>query len=134
MKDLKEFIEKLVKIEYHNHCAAYGLYPFQMFVEDKEGKNNFVCLNLGGEVAKVYEAFMDYYKENPKRIYLAVDFPAYGDIKNDFVCIFIYELDVLTVYAMPYSSKTGKLLPEIYESELLNKIKNDLELFKKIIL
>lgn len=131
MKDLKEFIEKFVKIEYLDHCKSYGLYPFQMFVEDKEGKNNIVSLNLGGEIEKVYHAFMDYYKDSPKRIYMAVDFPAGIDMKNDFVCVFVYELDVLTVYAIPYKIKTGKVLPEIYESELLSMIKKDINLFIK---
>ena len=31
MKDLKEFVEQLVKIEFLDHCNAFGFYPFQMF-------------------------------------------------------------------------------------------------------
>lgn len=131
MKDLKEFIEKLVKIEYLPHCRSFGFYPFQMFVEDKEGKNNIVCLNLGGEIGKVYHAFMDYYKDNPKRIYLAVDFPAWLDLKYDSVCVFVFEDNSLRIYAMPYNKETGQMLPEVHEGKLLESIRNDIELFIK---
>ncbi len=29
MKDLKEFVDTLVKIEYLDHCSAFGFYPFK---------------------------------------------------------------------------------------------------------
>ena len=129
MKDLKEFVEKLVKIEFLDHCNAFGFYPFQMFVEDKEGKANMVSLDLGGDIRAVYKVFTEYYNDNPKRIYLAVDFPAVGDITKDFVCIVGYEMEIFTLYAIPYNVENGDAYSNIWESETLNKIHDDLNLF-----
>ena len=129
MKDLKEFEDKLVKIEFIDHCQSYGMYPFQMFIEHKDGKFTLAYLDLGGDIASVYQVFNDYFKHNPKRIYLAVDFPASNEIKNDFVCIFIYQNGNIMVYAKPYNSETGELLPDILQSNLLNNIERDLSNF-----
>ena len=129
MKDLKEFVKTLVKIEFLDHCNSFGFYPFQMFVEDKEGKSTFCSLDLGGDIASVYKAFNDYFKHSPKRIYLAVDFPAADDIENDFVCIFIFQKGNIMIYAKPYNSQTGESLPDILQSNLLNNIERDLNHF-----
>lgn len=129
MKDLKEFVDQLVKIEFLDHCNTYGFYPFQMVVEDKEGKLNMVSLDLGGDIRAVYTAFNDYFKENPKRIYLAVDYPAGMDIINDFVCVIGYEKEQFTLYAIPYSLESGETLSEIRDAEILNKIHEDLSKF-----
>lgn len=131
MKDLKEFVDQLVKIEFLDHCQSFGFYPFQMWVEHKDEKNTFASLDLGGDIRAVYKAFTDYYKEDSKRIYLAVDFP--GNInmgmKNDFVCVIGYELQEFTLYAIPYNPETGETFPEIKEADILNKIHSDLMLF-----
>lgn len=129
MKDLKEFIDTLVKIEFLDHCNTYGFYPFQMVVEDKEGKLNMVSLDLGGDIRAVYTAFNDYFKENPKRIYLAVDYPAGMDIINDFVCVIGYENSEFTLYAIPYDLETGETLSDIRDAEILDRIHDDLGKF-----
>lgn len=126
MKDLKEFVEKLVKIEFLDHCNAFGFYPFQMYVEHQYEKATLCALDLGGDVRAVYKAFADFYKEPAKRIYLAVDFPAVGDIVNDFVCIIGYENNEFTLYAIPYCVETGTTFTDNYEAEILNKIHDDL--------
>ena len=131
MKNLKEFVDQLVKIEFLDHCNAFGFYPFQMFVEDKEEKVSLCALDLGGEIGKVYQAFAEYYKEKPKRIYLAVDFPAVGDIESDFVCIIAAEKDVFTINALPYSPNTGEQFTAITKSITLDKILTDLGHFIK---
>jgi hypothetical protein len=129
MKDLKEFVNQLVKIEFINHCGTYGFYPFQMFVEEKDEKSTMCCLDLGGDIRAVYKAFSDFYKNDPKRIYLAVDFPSNMDIKEDFVCVIGYENNEFTLYAIPYNLKTGETYAEIRDAEILNKIHEDLGLF-----
>ena len=129
MKNLKEFVEKLVKIEFIDHCNAFGFYPFQMYVEDQAGKATMCALDLGGDIRAVYKAFSDFYKENPKRIYLAVDFPANMDISNDFVCIIGYELEEFTIYAIPYNTENGETFSNIRDAEILNKIHEDLSKF-----
>ncbi len=57
MKNLKEFVDQLVKIEYLDHCNAFGFYPFQMFVEDATEKATLCALALGGDIRAVYAAF-----------------------------------------------------------------------------
>lgn len=121
----------MVKVEYLDHCGSFGFYPFQMFVEDKEEKVTLCALDLGGEIGKVYQAFAEYYKEKPKRIYLAVDFPAVGDIESDFVCIIVAEKDIFTIKALPYSANTGEQFTAITKSITLDKILNDLGHFIK---
>lgn len=129
MKDLKEFVDTLVKIEFLDHCNAFGFYPFQMYVEDKDEKATICALDLGGDIRAVYKAFNDFFKENPKRIYLAVDFPAVGDIVNDFVCVIGYENSAFTLYAIPYNVENGETLSDIRDAEILNKIHDDLSKF-----
>ena len=129
MKDLKEFAEKLVKIEFLDHCNAFGFYPFQMYVEHKDEKATICSLDLGGDVRAVYKAYADFFKLNPKRIYLAVDFPANMDITNDFVCVIGYEKEEFLIYAIPYNTETGETFSEIRDAEILNRIHDDLSLF-----
>lgn len=129
MKDLKEFVDTLVKIEYLDHCLSFGFYPFQMYVEDKDEKGIMCSLDLGGDVRAVYHAFAEHYNKNPKRMYLAVDFPAIGDILSDFVCIIAYEKEEMNLYAIPYSVETGETFSEDRHAEILNKIHDDLGLF-----
>ncbi|OWP76857.1 hypothetical protein [Flavobacterium oreochromis] len=129
MKDLKEFIAQLVKIEFIDHCNTFGFYPFQMFVEHQDEKNTICALDLGGDIRAVYKAFADFYKEPAKRIYLAVDFPANMDIANDFVCIIGYENSEFTLYAIPYNAETGETYSEIRDAKILDKIHDDLGLF-----
>lgn len=129
MKDLKEFVEQLVKIEFLDHCNAFGFYPFQMYIEDKDEKGIMASLDLGGDIRAVYKVFADSYNENPKRLYLAVDFPAGGDMINDFVCIIGYEKQEITLFAIPYNVETGETLSEIRDSEVLNLIHDDLGKF-----
>lgn len=129
MKDLKEFVEKLVKIEYLDHCNAFGFYPFQMYVEESVGKVVVCSLDLGGDVRAVYKLFTEYFNKNAKRIYLAIDFPTTGDIINDFVCVIGYEKEEMTLYAIPYNIETGDTFSEIRDSETLNLIHGDLGKF-----
>ena len=118
-----------MKIEYLDHCNAFGFYPFQMFVEDKDEKATLCALDLGGDIRAVYAAFNDFFKLNPKRIYLAVDFPANMDITNDFVCVIGYEKEGFTLYAIPYNTENGETFSEIRDAEILNKIHEDLSKF-----
>ena len=129
MKDLKEFVDTLVKIEYLDHCSAFGFYPFQMFVEAADEKLTICALDLGGDLRAVYKAFSDFHKDKAKRIYLAVDFPANMDIENDFVCIINYQNDEFKLTAIPYNPETGEIFPEIKVAEILNKIFEDLSHF-----
>lgn len=129
MKNLTEFVDKLVKIEFLDHCNAFGFYPFKMYIDKPLEKPTICALALGGDIRAVYTAFADHFKQNPKRIYLAVDFPANMDIVNDFICVIGYENEEFTLYAIPYNSETGESFSEIRDAEILNKIHDDLSMF-----
>ena len=116
MKDLKEFAEKLVKIEYLDHCNAFGFYPFQMYVEHKDEKATICSLDLGGDVRAVYKAYADFFKEDAKRIYLALDFPSGMDISNDFVFNYMaFGEEGLEALIIAYKEAGGYYWPKMKE-------------------
>lgn len=131
MKNVQDFVKQLVKVDYVEQSDCYGHYPFSMFVETKDSKFEINALALGGDVAACYRRFKKYLQENAKRVYLALDFPSGGDIKNDFVCVFSFENEEFDVFAIPYKTEDGEILPQIKESEQLNKILAD---FKHIVM
>lgn len=128
MKNVKEFVDKLVKIDYIDDYNCFGHFPFQLFVETSDGKFEINALALGGNVLSCYKRFKKYLKENSKKIFMSLDFPSGGDIKNDFICIFSAVDGILDIYALPYNTENGETYEEIHTSELLSKI---LEQFKK---
>ena len=124
MKNVQNFVTDLVKIDYVEQSDCFGHYPFQMFVEKKEGGFELNALALGGNVNSNYLRFREYLKAKAKRIYLSLDFPAGGDIENDFVAIFSYENGKYNLFAIPYETQEGKTFLEITKSEQLDKIFN----------
>ncbi len=88
MKNVQEFVEKLVDISIVEESNCYGHYPFQMFVETADDKFELNALAMGGSVQLCYKRAEKYYREKAKRIFLSIDFPKGGDIKKDFVCVF----------------------------------------------
>lgn len=125
MKDVKEFVANLVKIEYIEHSGCFGHYPFSMYVENKESKSILSALAFGGDVKSCYDTFRKHLYDGAKRIYMAVDFPKGGDMLYDFVCVFSCEgTDVVSLFAIPYTD-TGEILTEVTESNVLSQIKED---------
>lgn len=124
MKNLKEFVNTTVRIEFIKDSDCFGHYPFQLFSEKEDGGYELNALALGGDVASCYRRFAHYKNENAKRIYLSIDFPATGDIKNDFVAIISFEDGVLNIHAIPYD-ENGQRLPSITDSRILDIIKEE---------
>jgi len=131
MKNVKEFVDCLVKIDYVEDSNCFGHYPFQLFVETNDGKFEINALALGGDVLSCYRRVKKYFKENSKKIFMSLDFPSGGDIENDFVCIFSIVNNSFDIYAIPYNTETGEKYDEIHNSDLLSKL---LTQFKDIIL
>ena len=129
--DVKEFIEKSVKIDLIESENAYGHYPFQLFVETSDGSFEMNALMLGGDVLSCYRRVRDYVREEAKEIYLSVDFPKGKDIVNDFVCVFSIKDGVCDVLAIPYEPETGETFEIITKSILLDEILGN---FKYIVL
>jgi len=129
MKTVKEFVDSMVKVEFVESSNCFGHYPFQIFVETKDGELEIDVLALGGDVVSCYKTFFKHKRSDAKRIYLSLDFPSGGDIDNDFVAIFSFENNEFKLYAIPYLLSDGSLLPEIYESDQLKKILSEFKRF-----
>lgn len=128
MKDLQEFIERMVKIEFIEQSNCFGHYPFQMFVENQDGSNGLMSLALGGKVKSCYIVFANAMENMAQRVYLSLDFPAGGDIQNDFVCVMAYENGKLNAFAIPYNNHDGQILERIENSLQVEKILQDFRL------
>jgi hypothetical protein len=128
MENVEMFIKSMVKIEFIEKSNCFGMYPFQLFSEDIDGKQTVQTLLLGGNVKSCYEIFNNNV-ENCKKVYMALDFPKLGDIENDFIAVFSFENNEYKVIAIPYTTE-GKVLEFIKEAKAIDKIKSQIMLFK----
>lgn len=122
MKNVNDFKEKLVKIEYVESSGCYGVYPFPAFVETKEGETELLSLAFGGNSRLVYDVIQKKLNEGSKRIYFALDFPTILDIDKDFVVVISISNKLEEAFAIPYDNATGETFEIIRESEILNNI------------
>ena len=125
MKTIEEFLESLVRIELIEDSKCFGHYPYQLFCEKNDGSSEINAIAIG-QVSLVYNRFALHKKNGAKRIYLSVDFPAGGDIHNDFVAIFSFENDLLSVFAIPYDNTNGEIFDVITQSTQLDLIKSQM--------
>lgn len=123
MENTKQFIEALVKIELLDDGVTYGYYPFHLIAEKANGKLDFNSLALGGDVLACYKRFKHYVDSGALKIFMAVDFPAHGEINNDFACVFSMIEGEFSVCAMPYSTATGEVFEVFEKTKLLEVIK-----------
>jgi len=126
MKTVEEFVKTMVKIEFIEDSNCFGHYPFQLFCENKDGGFEINALALGGDVSSCYRRFSEYKKQNAKRIYLSLDFPKGGDIDNDYVAIYAFENNELSLFAIPYEIKDGKTFDTIKNSTQLDLIRTQM--------
>ena len=126
MKTIEEFVKSMVKIEFIEDSNCFGHYPFQLFCENKDGGFEINALALGGDVASCYRRFAEYKKGGAKRIYLSLDFPKGGDIKNDYVAIYTFENDKIDLFAIPYEIEDGKSFDIVKNSGQLDLIKQQM--------
>jgi len=126
MKTVEEFVKTMVKIEFIEDSNCFGHYPFQLFCENKDGGFEINALALGGDVSSCYRRFSEYKKQNAKRIYLSLDFPKGGDIDNDYVAIYAFENNELSLFAIPYEIKDGKTFVTIKNSTQLDLIRTQM--------
>lgn len=129
MKDINEFVEQLVKIEYHEEIESFGHYPFQLFTESQDGSQEYASMLGEGSVTNRYAIFREKLIYNPKKVYMSLDFPAKNDIKSDHVIVFSYENGEFGRFAIPYNSLDGEILPTITESEQLDKVFDNFKFF-----
>lgn len=126
MNTVEEFVKTMVKIEFIEDSNCFGHYPFQLFCENKDGGFEINALALGGDVSSCYRRFSEYKKQNAKRIYLSLDFPKGGDIDNDYVAIYAFENNELSLFAIPYEIKDGKTFDTIKNSTQLDLIRTQM--------
>jgi len=128
MNSIQEFTETMVIIDFHEEQGFYGHYPFSMFVE-KQGKEEFMALAMSNSVVEKYKMFKQKIEEGANRVYLALDFPAGGDMLNDFILVFHYENTAMKRFALPYDAETGKRFKRINESSKIEQIFNQFNRF-----
>lgn len=127
MKDREEFIKTLVDIDYVESSGGYGHYPFQLFVETANGNIEMNALALGGDVLACYGRVRKYVQANAKKIFLSLDFPAGGDILNDFVAVFTIIDGQVESLAIPYNPTDGKKYAHITTSAFLTTVQKQFE-------
>jgi len=127
MKNVTEFVDKLVDITLLEEFDCYGHYPFQLFVETSDGKLEMNALALGGDVAACYNRAAKYIHKNAKKIFLSLDFPKVLDSKNDFVAVFSVENGNINMFAIPYNPETGEKYEIIKEGKFINVCIADFE-------
>lgn len=127
MKDLQSFITDMVRIEKIESVQAFGHFPFQLLSEGSDEKLTLGALDLG-DVIPCYKIFAEHLAKGAKRIYMSVDFPAGGDLVEDFVAVFQYENETFNVIALPYDAE-GTQSPQVTteESKHLSEIKSQFE-------
>jgi hypothetical protein len=122
-----EFIEALVKIEWVDNSNCFGLFPFQMYVEfsDSTCELHSIAITHAGQC---YMLFIEkiLFIDGVSKVFMALDFPATGDITHDFVAVFTgdkSEDTVINVMAIPYTDKGLMLEPIMLgESETLARL------------
>lgn len=124
----QEFIEKFVTIDFVESSGCYGHFPFQMFVEKADGSFEADALAISG-VVNCYRIFVSKLDKKPKSVFMALDFPAGGDIETDFVAVFSFENGAMDILAIPYNPKTGEKKEVLKTSHLLAAIKSQLAAF-----
>lgn len=122
MKDIEEFVKKSVKIEYQKQANQWGYFPFHCFVEKQNG--NFDVIVIAGieSVEDCYKIIAMCIQNNCKRVYMALDFPAGGDIDHDFVAVFATEGIKFDAFAIPYNIHTGEVYQRINHSQRMIEI------------
>ena len=137
MKDVEEFVKQCVTIDYKEEHKIFGYFPFNMFVEKNDGSVDFVCIaTTDGGVLNVYKIMFKYISSGVEKLYLAIDFPAGMDMKNDFVCVIQYDRTLesskkFDLFAIPYNDKTGEVYERITSSPHLNMILMNIVIFAK---
>lgn len=101
---------------------CFGHYPFQLYVESKNGGIELNALALSGDVFSCYKRVQHYIRKDAKLLFLSVDFPASGDIEHDFVCVISVINGEVSAFALPYDSHTGKRFDVIHKSDHLSGI------------
>jgi hypothetical protein len=137
MTDIEDFVKSCVTIDYKKEHGQFAYFPFNMFVEKKDGSVDLIVIaSREGGVLNIYKIMFKYINSGIKRLYVAIDFPAGMDIKNDFVGVISYELSKekgkqLDIFAIPYNEKTGEIYKRINRSPHLNMIILNIALFAK---
>lgn len=126
MKNIEEFVDFSVKIEKQGN-GQFGYFPFHAFVENADGKIDVICIAGVNGVEDCYKLIAKYMDSMAQRIYMALDFPAGLDMKNDFVVVFEIQGTNFNVFAIPYNNIDGTIYERINRSQGLIHIVENLK-------
>jgi len=125
MKNVEEFVEKEVEIEFmEKECAVH--FPFKIFVERSDNFQETESLFFDDGMVSCYRLFSQYKKDGARRIYMSIDFAKGAEMKKDYVMIFTYENGEINLFAIPYNDE-GEILDRIEDSPRLSMIRKDFE-------
>lgn len=116
MKSIQKF-KKSLNIGFVENTGIYGHCPFQIYYQSKEGHIAHSNLIPEEKVLFYYKAFHRYLVEGCTTVYMSIDFPAMGDIENDFIAVFSCENKEINMCAILYDKETGKILGEIQKDD-----------------
>lgn len=126
MKNIEEFVDFNIKITKQDN-GKFGYFPFHAFVEKKDGTFDVIVIAGVNSVEDCYKLMVKYISDSCKRIYMAIDFPAGGDIPNDFVAVFATEGIDFKAFAIPYDVNTGKVYERLLRSRQMIEIVSHLK-------
>lgn len=107
--------------------GKYGHYPFYMHVLTDDDKLEINALALAGDVLAVYHKVQQYRMGAFKEIFLSIDFPASGDMPDDFVACFFLVGDDLELVLIPYNNETGERYEEVTGGKTIDDLKKQFQ-------
>lgn len=127
MTDINHFADMHVQITHILKANRKGHFPYKLFVEKSNGQKVLSTINYKGTTRKYFVEFLKQFKkDDPKRIFMSLDFSPVGDIEQDFIVIFSYDNEKITGFAIPYNIEDGIKGTPIYQSETLDKLVSSL--------
>lgn len=126
MRQVKEFIDALVKTSYQEKDGEYGFFPFHMVSGGNDDKINIAAMMLGAS-EDYYRMAKNVLDDGSEWLHLAMDFPKMGDIGSDFIMVFSVEGNEIDALAIPYDTKTGVMDNKflyVNDSRMVYLIKN----------
>ena len=123
VKNVEDFIEEYVSIEYYSDFKEYCHHPFQFIVEDLEGKYSLGSIVVNESISDAYQLFHKHIGHT-KRMYMSIDCPAVkGFIDTDFIIIqYMENGNELGIIVLPYDNKTGKMLDRITDGKVIDML------------
>ena len=125
---LIEFLEKFVDITFQKDHQCYAYQPFHLYVETKDNEVEISCMHGVRTVGDCYMLAWKNLGKQAKKVYMAIDYPAFMDVEHDFIAVFEFDKSSKNPFglrAFPYNNKTGERYPPILKAKVLALIASE---------